>query len=112
MSVLAFASDDASSIRDFEAAWTLTIRNIRQGKREPLPPEKVAEFAASAEFEATRNVDGRMVTGSPVEVVKRLEELKEDAQADEIVVVTPSLDRARRRASFAAIADAWRAPEG
>jgi alkanesulfonate monooxygenase SsuD/methylene tetrahydromethanopterin reductase-like flavin-dependent oxidoreductase (luciferase family) len=71
----------------------------------------VAEFAASSEFEATRNIDGRMVTGSPEEVVKRLQELKAEAQADEIVVVTPSLDRDRRRASFAAIADAWRAAD-
>ncbi len=108
MSVLAFASDDEASVRDFEAAWTLTIRNIRQGKREPLPPERVAEFAASAEFAATRNVDGRMVTGSPGQVVRKLQEMKEHAQADEIVVVTPSLDRDRRRSSFAAIAAAWR----
>ena len=27
---------------------------------------------------------------------------------DEIVIVTPNLDRARRTASFEAIADAWR----
>jgi luciferase family oxidoreductase group 1 len=108
MSVLAFASDDPTSIRDFEAAWTLTIRNIRQGKREPLPPERIAEFAASEEFDATRNVDGRMVTGTPLEVVARLQQMRREAQADEIVVVTPSLDRDRRCASFAAIADAWR----
>jgi luciferase family oxidoreductase group 1 len=108
MSVLAYASDDDESIRDFEAAWTLTIRNIRQGKREPLRPEQVADFAASADFAATRNVDGRMVTGPPKDVVARLQEMKDAAQADEIVVVTPSIDRARRCRSFAAIADAWR----
>jgi hypothetical protein len=41
-------------------------------------------------------------------VVERLLEMKERAQADEIVVVTPSLDRDRRKASYAALADAWR----
>jgi hypothetical protein len=34
--------------------------------------------------------------------------MRQAAEADEIVVVTPSLDRARRTGSFAAIADAWR----
>jgi hypothetical protein len=34
--------------------------------------------------------------------------MRQLAQADEIVVVTPSLDRDRRTASFTALADAWR----
>jgi alkanesulfonate monooxygenase SsuD/methylene tetrahydromethanopterin reductase-like flavin-dependent oxidoreductase (luciferase family) len=49
-----------------------------------------------------------MVTGEPKAVAERLLEMRQQAQADEIVVVTPSLDRARRKASYAAIADAWR----
>ena len=38
----------------------------------------------------------------------RLLELKEQAQVDEVVVVTPSLDRARRTASYEELAAAWR----
>jgi alkanesulfonate monooxygenase SsuD/methylene tetrahydromethanopterin reductase-like flavin-dependent oxidoreductase (luciferase family) len=49
-----------------------------------------------------------MVTGTPDAVVARLQEMKAAAQVDEIVVVTPGADRARRTASFVAIADAWR----
>jgi alkanesulfonate monooxygenase SsuD/methylene tetrahydromethanopterin reductase-like flavin-dependent oxidoreductase (luciferase family) len=49
-----------------------------------------------------------MVTGEPKVVAERLLEMKDMAQADEIVVVTPSLDRARRTGSFVALADAWR----
>ena len=109
MSVLAFASEDPEAVVDFEAAWTLTIQNIRRGVREPLPPEKVRELASSPDFRSSRNEDGRMVTGEPKAVAERLLEMKEQAQADEIVVVTPSLDRERRKASYAAIADAWRA---
>jgi luciferase family oxidoreductase group 1 len=108
MSVLAFASDDAEAIGEFEAAWTLTMRNIRRGMREPLRPEEVSEFARSAEFRAGRQDDGRMVTGEPKAVAERLLEMRQQAEADEIVVVTPSLDRDRRRASFVALADAWR----
>jgi luciferase family oxidoreductase group 1 len=108
MSVLAFASDDNEAVVDFEAAWTLTIRNIRSGRREPLRPEEVRELAGSAEFRSARRDDGAMVTGEPKAVAARLLEMRHEAQADEIVVVTPSLDRARRTASYAAIADAWR----
>lgn len=108
MSVLAFASEDAEAVIDFEAAWTLTIRNIRRGVREPLRPELIADLARSAEFRAGRRDDGRMVTGEPKAVAQRLLEMRERAQADEIVVSTPSLDRGRRRASYVAIADAWR----
>ncbi len=49
-----------------------------------------------------------MVTGEPKAVAGRLLEMKQRAQADEIVVVTPSLDRERRKGSYAALADAWR----
>ncbi len=109
MSVLAFASADESAVLEFEAGWTLTISNLRRGIREPLPPEKVHEFARSKEFRANRTDDGRMVTGEPKAVVQRLLELRAQAEADEMIVVTPSLDRTRRKASYAAIADAWRA---
>ena len=107
MSVLAFASDDELARREFEAAWALTMRNLARGIREPLRPEEVQEYARSSytggEVDSTR-----MVVGEPKIVVERLLELKAAAQADEIVVVTPSLDRARRADSFTAIADAWR----
>jgi alkanesulfonate monooxygenase SsuD/methylene tetrahydromethanopterin reductase-like flavin-dependent oxidoreductase (luciferase family) len=108
MSVLAFASHDDEAILEFEAAWTLTMQNLRRGEREPLRPEAVHEFARSAEFRASRRDDGRMVTGEPKVVAERLLEMKAQAQADEIVVVTPSLDRERRRGSYVAVADAWR----
>jgi luciferase family oxidoreductase group 1 len=108
MSVLAFASDDAEAIVEFEAGWTLTISNIRRGIREPLRPEQVRELAGSEVFRAGRPDDGRMVTGEPKAVAERLLEMKQAAQADEIVVVTPSLDRDRRRSSYVALADAWR----
>lgn len=108
MSVLAFASDDNEAILDFEAAWTLTIQNLRRGIREPLRPEQVRDFARSEDFGSSRRDDGRMVTGEPKAVAERLLEMKELAQADEIVAVTPSLDRERRIGSYVALADAWR----
>jgi luciferase family oxidoreductase group 1 len=109
MSVLTFASDNPQAVREFEAAWTLTMRNLRRGVREPLRPEEVLTFAASDEFRDQPHDTGRMVVGAPADVVRRLLELREAAEADELVIVTPSLDRARRTASLVALADAWRA---
>jgi luciferase family oxidoreductase group 1 len=110
MSVLSFASDDPEAVAEFEAGWTLTIANLRRNVREPLRPEQVRDYAHSEAFrQARRQDDGRMVTGEAKIVVERLQELKAQAQADEIVVVTPILDRGRRTDSFRAIADAWRA---
>jgi luciferase family oxidoreductase group 1 len=108
MSVLAFASEDSEAVLDFEAAWTLTMQNLRLNIREPLRPEEVLTMSRSAEFRASRQDDGRMVTGEPKTVAERLREMKEQAQVDEIVVVTPSLGRDRRIGSYTAIADAWR----
>ena len=108
MSVLSFASDDPDAVAEFEAGWTLTIANLRRGIREPLRPEQVREYARSPQFQRGGQ-DGRMVTGEAKAVVERLLELKAEAEVDEIVVVTPNLDRPRRTASFRAIADAWRA---
>ena len=108
MSVLSFASDDLDAVAEFEAGWTLTIANLRRGIREPLRPEQVREYARSPEFRRDSR-DGRMVTGEAKAVVERLLELKAEAEVDEIVVVTPNLDRNRRTASFRSIADSWRA---
>ena len=108
MSVLAFASHDDEAILDFEAAWTLTLQNIRRGTHEPLPPEQIHAFARSEQFRASRHYDERMVTGEPKAVAERLLEMKQLAQVDEIVIVTPSLERERRTGSYIALADAWR----
>jgi luciferase family oxidoreductase group 1 len=108
MSVLTFASEDEDDVAQFEAAWTLTMRNLARGVREPLRPEQVIELARAEGFRSGRRDDGRMVVGPPKLVAERLLELKEQAQVDEVVAVTPSLDRARRTASLVALAEAWR----
>ncbi len=106
--LLAFGSQDPEQVLTFEAAWTMIMRNLRRGIREPLRPETVHEFARSSEFLSARGNDERIVTGEPKAVAERLLELKDQSEADEIVVVTPALDREVRKASYRAIADAWR----
>ncbi len=108
MSVLAFASDDEDSVLEFEAGWALTMQNLARNVREPLRPEQVVEHARSEEFRSRRrDRDPRMVTGQAKDVVTRLAEMKEQAMVDELVIVTPSLDRKRRIDSYRRIAGAW-----
>jgi luciferase family oxidoreductase group 1 len=110
MSVLAFASDDPEAVLEFEAAWALTMRNLARNKREPLRPEEVVEHARSDAFRSSRrDRDPRMVTGPAPEVVARLAEMRQQALVDELVIVTPGLDRKRRTESYREIAAAWRA---
>ena len=110
MSVLAFGSEDEQAVLEFEAGWALTMQNLARNKREPLRPEEVVAFARSTEFLSRRQErDPRMATGTAKQVVERLLEMKELAQVDEIVVVTPSLDRTRRIGSYREIAGAWTA---
>jgi luciferase family oxidoreductase group 1 len=109
MSVLAFASDDLDAVLEFEAAWALTMANLARNVREPLRPEEVTAHARSEAFRSRRRErDPRMVTGEAKLVAERLLEMKERAQVDEIVVVTPSLGRERRIASYREIASAWK----
>ena len=101
ISVLAFASDDPDDVAEFEAGWALTMQNLRRGVREPLRPEQARELARSEAFALHREAsDGRMVTGEPADVARRLELLRGQAEADEVVLVTPTLDRARRTAEL------------
>jgi luciferase family oxidoreductase group 1 len=110
MSVLAFASEDDAAVAEFEAGWALTLHNLARGIREPLRPEEVREFALSAGFRRGAGPnDPRMITGPAKDVAERLLDLRDQAQADEIVVVTPGLDRTRRALSFTTLANAWRA---
>lgn len=107
ISVLAFASDDPAERTRFEAGWALTMLNLRRNIREPIRPEAVDEFAASPEFRDAPRDDARMAIGTASEVVERLRALQAEAQTDEVVIVSPGLDRAGRIASFEAIAAAW-----
>lgn len=110
MSVLSFASDDEEAVFEFEAAWALTMQNLARNKREPLRPEEVVEYARSDAFRSRRrDRDPRMVTGQADDVAARLAQLKDQAMVDELVVVTPSLDRKRRIDSYQELAAAWRA---
>jgi hypothetical protein len=65
---------------------------------------EIAEAARSPEFQDERHASDHMVVGEPHEVVERLIDIKARAEADELVLVGPGLDRSRRITSYTAIA--------
>jgi len=108
LSLLAFASEDPDAVAQFRAAWALSMANIRRGIQIQLRPDEIAAAARSPEFRDAGFARDYLVAGTPQSVVGRLLEIKAKAQADELVIVSPSLGRARRIASYQAIANAWR----
>lgn len=61
-----------------------------------LQMNEIAEAARSPEFQDERHASDHMVVGEPHEVVERLIDIKARAEADELVLVSPGLDRSRR----------------
>lgn len=111
MSVLSFASDDAQDRIRFEAAWELMFYNLRRNIKAPVSPEDVDAFALTSDFLEADRDPARLAVGTAEQVVDRLQALKSEAEADEIVVLTPGLPRDKRIKSYEAIANAWRASE-
>ncbi|MBB3753852.1 luciferase family oxidoreductase group 1 [Mycolicibacterium sp. BK634] len=107
LSVLAFASEDPDAVAEFRAAWALTMANIRRGIQNQLEPSEIAQASHSPEFRDESFARDYMVVGRPQAVVERLMQLQAESRADELVLVSPGLDRARRIASYQAIAQEW-----
>jgi len=107
LSLLAFASEDEDSVAQFRAAWALTMANIGKGIQNQILLSEIADAARAAEFHDEGYARDYMVVGKPETVVERLIEIKAQAQADELVLVSPGLDRARRITSYQAIAAEW-----
>jgi alkanesulfonate monooxygenase SsuD/methylene tetrahydromethanopterin reductase-like flavin-dependent oxidoreductase (luciferase family) len=83
------------------------MANIRRGIQNQLQASEIAHASHSPEFRDESFARDYMVVGRPQAVVERLLELQAESQADELVLVSPGLDRARRIASYQAIAEEW-----
>lgn len=109
MSVLAFASDDAQDRTRFEAAWELMFYNMRRNIKTPVSPEDVDAFALTPHFREADRDPSRRAVGTAEQVVEHLQALRSEAEADEIVIITPGLPRHKRIQSYQDIAHAWHA---
>jgi alkanesulfonate monooxygenase SsuD/methylene tetrahydromethanopterin reductase-like flavin-dependent oxidoreductase (luciferase family) len=81
---------------------------MRRGVQRQLPREELEQAACAAEFRADDFAKDYMVTGTPSAVIERLRAMKNAAEADELVLVAPGVNRAQRIASYEAIAETWR----
>ncbi|WP_143174968.1 LLM class flavin-dependent oxidoreductase [Cryptosporangium aurantiacum] len=105
VSTIAFASEDAAEVAEFEAYWTLNMAKLRSGRLGPISPEELKEFAASSGYPAAREqMAGRLNAGSPEVVATRLRALVEDTEADELIVATPTPSYAQRTRSYELLA--------
>jgi luciferase family oxidoreductase group 1 len=106
----AIAAPDAEQARVLAEPIGLFFTQLRSGRPGPWP--SAAEVAAHPWTAAERamaqeRVDG-VLTGSPAEVVAKLEQLAAATGADELMVTTMTHEHAARRRSVELLADAWR----
>lgn len=99
--------------------WHLALVRHRAGNPGPLMnvEQALRHRLTAAERAAESQVDTRAdVVGAPATVLRRLEQLVEETQADEVIASSNTFDPADRRASYTRLADAVglpsrRAPE-
>ena len=111
ISVLVFATDDADEATTALAAWSMFIQRIRSGQRGPRPSyAEVVDHGRSREFTAARgDLERRMFVGPAASVAERVRALADQAQVDQVAVISPITEAAPRIASLERLITAWTA---
>ncbi|GAA4932480.1 luciferase family oxidoreductase group 1 [Actinomycetospora succinea] len=102
-------SEDAERARAMGRAHSLSMARLRTGNPGPLPSpeEAVAHDWSAIELQVEQGMASKMTAGTPDEVRADLERRAQEADADEIMIVSPIHDVAERRRSYELIADAF-----
>jgi alkanesulfonate monooxygenase SsuD/methylene tetrahydromethanopterin reductase-like flavin-dependent oxidoreductase (luciferase family) len=87
-------------------AHALSMARLRTGNPGPLPSpeEALAHDWSPVELQVERSMAPKMTAGTPAQVRDDLERRAREADADEIMIVTPIHDSAERRHSYELIA--------
>ena len=104
------AEDDATA-RELAAGYGLWVRSIRSGEGAiafPTPKEARAHSWTDADRELVADRVDTQFVGAPAQVADQLEQLKEAAGADELIITTITHDHADRVRSYQLIAEEWR----
>lgn len=106
ISAIAFATEDPELADAAIATWMLFGDRIKRGERGPRASlVEALEFARTDEFKTRRSRHlEKVFAGSPDEVAGRLKALVADAQADELVVVSPLGAQTARLRNFELLA--------
>ncbi len=109
LALAAFCAEDAELAADVAALLDLLWSRLRRGEMRPPPTLAEARmFRESPEAELTRRAfRSRHTVGVVDEVVPALRTLAEQAEVDELMVLTMVPDAAARRRSYALLAEAF-----
>ena len=99
-------SEDPERARAMGRAHALSMARLRTGNPGPLPSpeEATAHDWSPVELQVEQAMAPKMTAGTPEEVRDDLERRAREADADEIMIVTPVHDSAERRRSYELIA--------
>ncbi|MEJ2862740.1 LLM class flavin-dependent oxidoreductase [Actinomycetospora sp. OC33-EN07] len=102
-------SEDPERARAMGRAHALSMARLRTGNPGPLPSpeEAVAHDWSPIELQVEQGMASKMTAGTPDEVRADLERRAQEADADEIMIVSPIHDSAERRRSYELIAEAF-----
>ncbi len=101
--------EDPERARAMGRAHALSMARLRTGNPGPLPSpeEAMAHDWSPAELQVEKAMASKMTAGTPDEVRDDLERRARDADADEVMLVTPIHDIAERRRSYELVAQAF-----
>jgi luciferase family oxidoreductase group 1 len=102
-------SEDPERARAMGRAHALSMARLRTGNPGPLPsPEEAMSHDWSAiELQVEQGMAPKMTAGTPDQVRDDLERRAREADADEIMLVTPIHDTLERRRSYELVAEAF-----
>ena len=101
--------EDPERARAMGRAHALSMARLRTGNPGPLPSpeEAMAHDWSPAELQVEQSMASKMTAGTPDEVRDDLERRAREADADEVMLVTPIHDVAERRRSYELVAQAF-----
>ena len=101
--------EDPERARAMGRAHALSMARLRTGNPGPLPSpeEAMAHDWSPAELQVEQAMASKMTAGTPDEVRDDLERRAREADADEVMLVTPIHDIAERRRSYELVAQAF-----
>jgi luciferase family oxidoreductase group 1 len=104
--------EDPERARAMGRAHALSMARLRTGNPGPLPSpeEAMAHDWSPAELQIEQSMASKMTAGTPDEVRDDLERRAREADADEVMLVTPIHDIAERRRSYELVAQAFGVP--
>jgi len=103
------ASDEATA-RELAAGYGPWVRSIRSGEGAiafPTPDQARAHAWTAADLAMVADRVDTQFVGSPGQVADQLEQLREAAGADELIITTITHDHADRVRSYQLLAEEW-----